>query len=37
MKKVWMEFRKSMEDHSMMIQLVQLVLILVLLILCVTK
>ena len=37
MKKVWIEFRKSMEDHSMMIQLVQLVLILALLILCVTK
>ena len=37
MKKVWIEFRKSMEDHSMMIQLVHLVLILALLILCVTK
>lgn len=37
MKKVWIEFRKSMEDHTMMIQLVQLVLILALLILCVTK
>lgn len=37
MKKVWIEFKKSMEDHSIMIQVVQLVLILLLLILCVTK
>lgn len=37
MKKVWIEFKKSMEDHSMMIQMVQLILIMLLLILCVAK
>ena len=37
MKKVWMEFKKSMEDHSMMIQVVQLILILALLILSITR
>jgi hypothetical protein len=37
MKKVWIEFKKSMEDYSMMIQVIQLVLILLLLILCIIK
>jgi len=37
MKKVWIEFKKSMEDHNLMIQVIQLVLILALLFLCVTS
>jgi len=37
MKKVWIELKKSIEDHSLTIQVIQLVLILSLLILCVTK
>ena len=37
MKKVWIEFKKSMEDHSLVIQIAQLILILALLIVCISK
>ncbi len=37
MKKVWIEIKNSMEDHNLMIQVIQLVLIIMLLILCMVK
>jgi len=37
MKKVWIEIKKSMEDHNLVIQVIQLFLIIMLLILCMAK